>query len=138
MNNPTSKYNILWADDDPDDLMMMREVMQSLTADCEITEMENGRKVMHYLQAAKLHNNFPCLIVLDMNMPVMSGRETLAAIKADPVLSTIPLVVFTTSSSELDRVFCRRYGVEMLTKPLTFSGMRQVVSQLFNICKVSV
>ena len=136
-NNPTGKYEILWADDDQDDLMIMREVMQSITSECSIIEVENGRKVMDYLQTAKRANNFPCLIVLDMNMPVMSGRDTLAAIKADAVLSTIPLVVFTTSNSELDRVFCRRYGVDMHTKPLTYSGMRLVVTNLFEICKVT-
>ena len=136
-NNPTGKYKILWADDDQDDLMLMREVIQSITSDCTLIEMENGRKVMEYLQVAKRTNDFPCLIVLDMNMPIMSGRDTLAAIKADAVLSDIPLVVFTTSSSELDRVFCRRYGVEMHTKPLTYSGMKQVVKTMFNHCKVS-
>ncbi|MGV3656297.1 MAG: response regulator [Chitinophagaceae bacterium] len=136
-NNEPGKYTILWADDDQDDLMIMREVMHTVSSECEIIEVENGRMVMEYLQAAKVTNSFPCLVVLDMNMPIMSGRDTLAAIKADAVLSTLPLVVFTTSSSELDRLFCQRYGVDMLTKPLTFSGMRQVVASLFNICKIS-
>lgn len=137
MSNPTGKYTILWADDDQDDLMMMREVMSTVTDECEIIEVENGRKAMEYLHAAKASNSFPCLVVLDMNMPIMSGRDTLAALKSDAVLQTLPVVVFTTSSSELDRVFCRRYGVDMHTKPLTFSGMKQVVVNLFKICKVS-
>lgn len=137
MENPTTKYTILWADDDQDDLMVMREVMHEIDATCDIVEVENGRKVMEFLSAAKQKDQFPCLIVLDMNMPIMSGRETLAAIKADPQLSSIPVVVFTTSNSELDRVFCKRYGVEMLTKPLTFSGTKQIVSELFNYCRLS-
>lgn len=136
-NNPTGKYKILWADDDQDDLMLMREVIQSITDDCNLIEMENGREVMNFLQAAKQTKDFPCLIVLDMNMPIMSGRDTLAAIKADEVLREIPLVVFTTSNSELDRVFCKRYGVVMHTKPLTYLGMRQVVNNMFDICKFS-
>jgi len=136
-NNPAEKYQILWADDDQDDLMIMREVIHSITSDCSIIEVENGRKVMEYLHNVKSAKDFPSLIVLDMNMPIMSGRETLAAIKADPELSGIPLVVFTTSNSDLDRMFCQRFGVEMYTKPLTFAGMQQVVSGLFQICKIS-
>ena len=136
-NKLPGKFTILWADDDQDDLLIMRDVMQTVSSKCEVIEVENGRKVMDYLRTAQVTKSFPCLIVLDMNMPIMSGRDTLAALKADPVLRTLPVAVFTTSSSELDRVFCRRYGVDMLTKPLTYAGMKQVVAGLLNICKVS-
>jgi CheY-like chemotaxis protein len=138
MNKPDKHHTILWADDDLDDLMVMREVLGDIDSSHEIIEVDNGRKVLDYLHRVKLSQRFPCLIVLDMNMPVLSGRETLVALKADPVLSTIPVVIFTTSSSELDRLFCRQFGVDMMTKPLTFSGMKEVVAKLFNLCAVAV
>ena len=138
MNKPVKHHTILWADDDLDDLMVMREVLGDIDSSHEIIEVDNGRKVMDYLHRAKLSNRFPCLIVLDMNMPILSGRDTLIALKADPLLSKIPVVIFTTSSSEKDRLFCQQYGVEMMTKPLTFSGMKEVVVKLFNLCAVAV
>jgi CheY-like chemotaxis protein len=130
----TKKHTILWADDDPDDLALMREIMQSTDHDFNIIEVDNGRKVLDYLHSVKQHRSFPCLIILDMNMPVLSGRETLAFIKADPALCNIPVVVFTTSNSELDKLFCKRYGVEMMTKPPNYTSLRQVIQTIISFC----
>jgi CheY-like chemotaxis protein len=130
----TKKHTILWADDDPDDLALMREIMQSTDHDCNIIEVDNGRKVMDYLHTVKHCKSFPCLIILDMNMPVLSGRETLAQIKSDAAFCNIPVVVFTTSSSELDKLFCKRYGVEMLTKPPNYAGLQKVIQTIVGFC----
>lgn len=137
MNRQTTQHTILWADDDPDDMMIMHEVLHSIGHNYEIVEVDNGRKVLDYLQGLKGTRSYPCLIVLDMNMPVLSGRDTLALIKANKDLSNIPVVVFTTSNSELDRMFCRRYGVEMLTKPPNFTSFKEVVLKLLSLCAVA-
>ncbi len=137
-NSHTKHYTILWADDDPDDLMIMREVLQGAEDDHHtIIEVDNGRKVLDYLQQTSNTQCFPCLIVLDMNMPVLSGRETLALIKSDKNFCSIPVVVFTTSASELDRMFCKRHGAEMITKPPTFTSFQEVVQRLLNFCTAS-
>ena len=75
------KYTILWADDDVDDLLLFREVLEELTQSFDVVEAANGKEALAYLQKAKAASLLPCLIILDINMPVLNGKETLVAIK---------------------------------------------------------
>lgn len=137
-NTPLKQTTILWADDDPDELALMREVMQELDSYYHIVEASNGQEALHYMQEAKQKGIFPCLIVLDLNMPILSGKETLVRLKQDDTFESIPTVVLTTSSSLLDKQFCDSYCTEMLTKPITFAALRQIVEKLLHQCEVSV
>jgi CheY-like chemotaxis protein len=67
-------------------------------------------------------------------MPVLNGKETLSIIKKDEALKAIPVVVFTTSGSDLDKSFCNLHGVEMITKPPTFNNFKSVVQRLLRFC----
>ena len=127
---------ILWADDDPDDIALMRDVLEGMNTQHAIVEVDNGKKVLEFLQH-KPAWELPCLIVLDMNMPVLSGRETLVLLKQDPVFKNLPVVVFTTSSSPLDKVFCQQYGAEMITKPVCFTALQDIIQKLLLFCDVS-
>lgn len=129
-NHPT----ILWADDDPDDLDMMREVLKDIDHNYNIVEVDNGRKVLDYLHDIKQPEDFPCLVILDMNMPVLSGRETLMRLKKDTRFASLSIVMFTTSNSPLDHTFCKLYGVEMITKPPSLNNLRKTVVQLLSLC----
>jgi CheY-like chemotaxis protein len=131
------KHTILWADDDPDDLIMFREILRNIDHSYDIIEVTNGKEAVEYLYNTEQASRHLCLIILDMNMPVMSGRDALAVIKSEEDFKSIPVVVFTTSSSELDRMFCRRYGVEMLTKPPEFTTLTSIVQKLLSLCSAS-
>ena len=73
----------------------------------------------------------PGLIILDLNMPKMDGREALRAIKADPSLRRIPIVVMTTSKAEEDIYRTYELGVSsFITKPVTFDGLVAVMRDL--------
>ena len=78
----SNHYHILWADDDADDLFIVREVMESYDG-YHVVEMSNGRQVLDYLDTIKSSALLPTLIILDINMPVLNGKETLAMIKGD-------------------------------------------------------
>jgi CheY-like chemotaxis protein len=80
-------------------------VLSGLTTQCELFKFPNGRKVLDFLQELD-EDDYPCLIIMDMNMPVLDGRETLASIKTDERYQSIPVVVFTTSDSQVDQSFC--------------------------------
>lgn len=133
----TRQHHILWADDDNDDLMLMREALEGIDHSHRITEANNGREVLDHLGNITDPSLFPCLIILDMNMPVLNGRETLAILKSEEKYCSIPVVVFTTSSSEMDRMFCRRFGVEMYTKPDDFLGHQQTIKKLLKFCSIT-
>src|SRR5690348_10894066 len=124
------KNTILWADDDMDDLQMMREILLKNEQQFEIVEVNNGKEAMSYLHAALKENALPCLIILDIHMPVMDGKETLTQIKKNEKFESVPVVVFTTSDSEMDRMFCKRLGTEMITKPPSFSSLESTVVRL--------
>ena len=131
---PTTPPTILWADDDPDDIYIMRLALESLNNNHHIVEVHNGKQVLDFLIQARHFGDLPCLIVLDMNMPVLSGRDTLILLKQDPVFREIPTVVFTTSNSALDRAFCERHSTEMLTKPLTLETTKVTMQKMLSLC----
>lgn len=126
---------ILWVDDDADDLQIMQEILVKKKQDYRIVEAHNGKEALEYLETAYRQSDLPCLIILDINMPVLDGKETLAIIKGKPKFKNIPVVVFTTSESELDKMYCQRFATEMITKPPTFSTLGAVLDKLLNFCK---
>ena len=132
------KHTILWADDDADDLMLIREVLEVNSHQHEIIEVSNGKEVLNYLAEAKANHHLPCLIILDMNMPVLNGKDTLMILKSKEEFRSIPVVIFTTSSSEMDRMFCKKYGAEMITKPPEFKALHGAVHKILTMCSLSL
>ena len=129
------KNTILWADDDVDDLQMMREILTKNNKDFTLIEVGNGKEALDYLETSP-ESDLPCLIILDINMPVLDGKETLSLIKRNDKLKSIPVVVFTTSASELDRHYCKRLDTEMITNPPSYSRLASVVVRLLDYCNV--
>ena len=129
------KHCILWADDDNDDLQMIQEILSRKNEDFEIVEVHNGKEALDYLKEAKERSQLPCLIILDINMPILDGKETLSIIKNNNDYKDIPVVVFTTSESELDRLFCKKLNTEMVTKPPSFKTLTAALDKLLNFCK---
>lgn len=129
------KNTILWADDDVDDLQMMREILTKNNKDFTLIEVGNGKEALDYLETSP-ESDLPCLIILDINMPVLDGKETLSLIKRNDKLKSIPVVVFTTSASELDKLYCKRLDTEMITKPPSYSRLASVVVRLLDYCNV--
>jgi CheY-like chemotaxis protein len=131
-----NRKTILWADDDTDDLMLMKEILVKNGRDFDIIEVRNGKEALDHLDAARETSSLPCLIILDINMPVIDGKEALTLIKKDDVLKTIPVVIFTTSNSELDKLFCKRHQVEMITKPPHYKSLESAVLRLLEFCNI--
>ena len=128
------KNTILWADDDADDLQMMREILIKNESSFEIIEVHNGKDALEHLQHLNESSSLPCLVILDINMPVMDGKETLSIIKQTQEYKSLPVVVFKTSDSELDKLYCKRMGVEMITKPPSFKTLESTVLKLLSFC----
>jgi len=128
------KNTILWADDDADDLMLMKEILLKNNRDYQIVEVRNGKEALDFLQKSSEGSRLPCLIILDINMPILDGKETLSILKKEEDYKTIPVVVFTTSNSELDKLFCKKYQVEMITKPPHYKSLENAVLKLLSFC----
>ena len=129
-----SKHTIIWADDDPDDLELFKGVLNEITNLYDILECNNGLEVIECLKLIN-EEHFPCLIILDLNMPVLDGKQTLIQLKSHPSYQSIPVVVFTTSNSEPDKDFCTRNNTEMITKPPTYESLKDVIQQILSKCE---
>jgi CheY-like chemotaxis protein len=131
---PTCK-KILCVDDDPDDRHFLSAAVHKADPTYEVIEAHNGIEALEYLNGFKnSQDQLPCLIVLDINMPMMDGKQTLVKIKADPLLSHLPVVMFSTTSNPLDKELFKRQGVELVTKPRDIATMSVAISQLLLHC----
>jgi len=134
MNRPV----ILYADDDPDDREMLREYLLQQNSDIEFVEVANGREALLYLRSIKGLKSPPALVILDLNMPVLNGRETLAIMKSEEVTECIPVVAFTTSTSQQDEAYCRKFGVRMITKPLSMADIREASTSILGMIGIMI
>lgn len=123
---------VLCVDDDADDLSFITSIIHKVEPSFHVATAHDGREALSYLQAAEKMKVLPALILLDINMPRMNGKEMLAALKANRQLRSIPLVVFSTSSLPSDRLYCAHFGVDMITKPGTIGEMERVLQKLLN------
>ncbi len=122
---PIKKYTlvdqkgVLHIDDDADDRFFVSNALEQISNSLVLKEAQNGMEGISYLEACKTLNILPCLVLLDMNMPLMNGMETAKKIKKDPLLSGIPLVLFTTTHAlpDGDVATFISYGVRMVPKP---------------------
>ncbi len=129
----TITATILIADDDADDRLMTKEAFEENFTVKDLQFVENGQELLDYLhKIGKYENsNKPGLILLDLNMPKMDGREALKAIKADADLKRIPVVILTTSKAEEDILRTYDLGVNcFITKPVTYTGLVKVAKAL--------
>jgi two-component system response regulator len=97
---------------------------------------KSGEEVLDFLKRRSTDNGYhklltPGLILLDLNMPGLNGHHTLQAIKEDPLLKGIPVVIFTTSSNERDVQKCYQMGANAyIPKPRSFKGMVVVAESI--------
>lgn len=136
MNAEKKTLIILMADDDADDRMLAEEALIESRVLNELHFAEDGVQLMEYLRGEGVYADrekypLPGLILLDLNMPKMDGREALAELKKDPVLKRIPVVILTTSKAEEDMLRGYDLGAaSYITKPVTFDVLVELMRTL--------
>jgi CheY-like chemotaxis protein len=132
--NMTHQKFVLCVDDDIDDRLFICEAIKDADPSLMVVEAKNGVEANEFLQKAKITGNFPCLVILDINMPLMDGKETLKEIKKDEILKTLPVVFFSTSSNPRDQSFSMEYGVDFVTKPANYRLVVETIKELLSKC----
>jgi CheY-like chemotaxis protein len=127
---PQSK-TILYIDDDEDDKELIAGIIKELDDSYNVINASNGEEALRLLKQAQ---HLPCLVLLDINMPVMDGKETLQKIREQDHLSNIPIVVFTTSTNPADQHFFSKYGVKVHTKPDKFQSAVKEIRGFLSYC----
>ena len=127
------EIDVLLVEDDPGDVLMTREAFDENKVANRLAVVSDGESAMAYLRKEGPYADAPTpdLVLLDLNLPRMDGREVLAAMKGDPALQSIPVVVLTTSEAEEDVL--RSYALHAnayVTKPVDFERFIDVVRQI--------
>ena len=127
---------ILIAEDDADDRYLIGTAFAEKGYSEKIDFVENGVELLNYLDdILSAENgddkNFPCVILLDLNMPKKDGREVLKELKQHPIFKKIPVIVFTTTKNEIEIKRCYELGANSyVVKPLTFDDLLLVVENI--------
>lgn len=127
------RLGVLLVEDDPGDVLIAREALQAAKLDTRLDVVSDGVQAIEFLrrQGDYADRERPDLILLDLNLPRMSGHEVLAEVKADPDLRRIPVVVLTTSTAVDDVV--KSYDLHAnvyVAKPVDFNAFAQVVKKI--------
>jgi CheY-like chemotaxis protein len=125
---------ILYIDDDQDDLLIFEESVSTLYPDVTLYKAQSSEAGIKILNQLELERKpFPSLIMIDMNMPKMNGRETLQHIRNNEKWQDIPVAIFTTTANHEDIEFCKNYGSACITKPMSFTDFSATLQKLLNI-----
>lgn len=129
----SSPVRILVVDDDPGDVLMIEEALEGSDVDKAIDVVGDGQEAMEFLRGEGRHVGAPRpdMILLDLNMPRMDGRQVLSEVKSDDDLRTIPIVVLTTSNADTD--ILSSYSLQAnayVTKPIDLDDFNDVVRRI--------
>lgn len=126
-------FEILLLEDEPADAHLVRVSLQEAKVHCLLYHLLDGREGLDFLHRKPPYQDAPRpdLILLDLNMPRMNGREFLLAVKAEEALCDIPVVVLTTSEVERDVEASFKHGASgYITKPVDIQQFTAAIAQL--------
>lgn len=131
MDDNIEEIDILLVEDNPGDVRLTQEAFKEGMLRNKLHVVMDGEAAMEFLQRKGQYKDAirPDLILLDLNLPKMNGREVLATIKQDPDLKRIPVVVLTTSQDETDIVESyKQFASSYIVKPVSMEKFIKVVS----------
>ena len=118
--------SIMLVEDDQVDTMTVRRALKELHVTNPLQHVENGEEALNFLRNPA--NPQPCLILLDLNMPIMGGIEFLQIAKKDEELKSIPVIVLTTSEEQEDKVESFQLGVAgYMRKPVVYPQFVEMI-----------
>ncbi len=127
------RLSVLVADDDEDDCLNTKEAFDRTPLANDVHFVSDGVELLAFLSHRGKYAEAPRpgVILLDLNMPRMDGREALREIKGDPRLRSIPVVVLTTSKEEEDVLRSYELGANsFIAKPVAFDALVRLVGEL--------
>jgi CheY-like chemotaxis protein len=135
MTNSTNNKNIVvYADDDIDDLNLVKESFSRYSKNVDLITFQDGLEALSFLRDLTETETVPCLIILDINMPGMDGKETLTHIRKFDELRNVPVIMFTTSNSIREKAYAEKHGVGFITKPIDFQQMERITNEFIDHC----
>lgn len=129
--SPHRQVTILMIEDDPGHARLIEKNIRRAGVCNEIVHVADGTSAMEWLQGGAIHDDAPLLILLDLNLPDMSGVTILERLKADPVLKRAPVIVLTTTDDAREIKRCYDLGANVyITKPVDYEQFATAIRQL--------
>ncbi len=120
------KLHILLIEDDPDDVELLETAFKDREEAAEFTVISQGDRVLPFLSDCEV---LPDLLLLDLNLPKVHGREVLASIKSHDAYKSLPVIILTTSSAQSDIDYCLTTGADFyFTKPTKLAEFYKIVN----------
>jgi CheY-like chemotaxis protein len=121
---------ILVVDDDPEDHLILLEYFREFGKDEHVKFLENGQEALDFLESIEDDQALPRLVVLDLNMPILNGTQTLYRLKQLRRFRNIPTIIFSTSDNENEKRKCMSFGAaDYVVKPSTYEEGQQMVER---------
>ena len=118
---------ILVVDDDKEDHLILQDYFGDIGLKEHLAYKENGKEAFDFLESRE-EDNLPELIVLDLNMPIWNGTQTLLQLKRSPRYKNIPVIIYSTSENENEKRKCLSYGaLAFVVKPSTYDAGLAIV-----------
>lgn len=136
LDGPARRVVLMMVDDDEDDCFLVRDAIKGACMDCTFRSVQDGVELWDYLNRKGRYGEGagaprPDIILLDLNMPRMDGREVLQRLKSDPRFRGIPVVILTTSRDQEDVKLCYNLGANSyVTKQSSFDGIISSIKTL--------
>ncbi|MFQ5796250.1 MAG: response regulator [Candidatus Bipolaricaulia bacterium] len=124
------QLKVLLVEDNPDDIEITEQALKKSRFDCDLFVVRDGEEALNFLHRREGHRDAPRpdLILLDLNLPKIDGREVLVQIKQDEKLRRIPVIVLTVSEYEKDIAKAYNSGASSyITKPVDFRGFVKIM-----------
>jgi CheY-like chemotaxis protein len=128
------KSLVLYADDDADDRELIKDAFEQYASIIELKTFEKGADLLHFLHQIAPLQPAPCLVILDINMPGLDGKQTLRRIRSMDNFQEVPVVLFTTSTLPAEAAFARAHNAGFVTKPLHNNQIQAILHQLTDHC----
>ena len=127
------KKLILYAEDDSDDRFIFEDSFEPYRSEIKILVFNDGLELINFLKES--NNERASLIVLDINMPRLDGKDALRILRELPHYAKIPVVLLTTSSSTVDSLFAKHFNADFITKPMNEMEMQNITRTLLKYCE---
>lgn len=125
---------ILVADDDWEDRFLISDSFKEIGHPDIISIVDDGEKVIEYLEKIQDKNQYPSLIVLDLNMPRLNGTETLRVIKNNLNYRNIRVIIYSTSVNDNEKRECLKIGaMSYITKPAKYSDSINIAKEFYHV-----
>ncbi|MGN6165342.1 MAG: response regulator [Flavisolibacter sp.] len=131
--------HIVYVDDDEEDRAFFYEILKDIDSNIKLSVFNNGYDLLDFLQNHQKHHQLPCSIICDMQMPLLNGIELLRILKKEPAWQHIPVVIFSTSSSNRDINNSMDSGaIAFFTKPNSLVELKKTIAKIVDLCSYTL